>query len=113
MLRRNRGQTDYQRWMGGGEVARPKAVDAWLDATTPKPIVGEAAVTAEVKRLPNAAQDRLRTEARQAWLGPLAGLQAHLDAIDAPEATEAMRQTAIETVQPELINFLYRITSRP
>ena len=100
MLRWIRGQTGYERWMVKYEIARPKAVDAWLDATTPKPIIGEAAVTAEVERLQNAARDRLRTEAQQAWLGAPADLQAHLDGIiiALPAATDAMRQTAIETV---------------
>ena len=74
MLRCNRGQTDYQRWMVKYEIARQKAGDAWLDATTPRPIIGEAEVTAEVEQLRNAARDRLRAEARQTWLGPLAGL---------------------------------------
>ena len=81
MLRCNRGQTDYQRWMVRYEIARQKAVDAWLDATTPRPIIGEAAVTAEVERLRNVALERPRAEAHQAWLGPAAGLQAHLDVL--------------------------------
>ena len=99
------------------EIARQKAADAWLDATTPRPIVGEAAVTAEVERLRNSARDRLRTEARRAWLGPAAGLQAHLVATDAPEATDAMRQAAIETVwraeRRQFVSSQYQITSRP
>ena len=49
MLRCNRGQTDHQRWMVQYEIARQQAVDAWLDATTPKPVAGEAAVTAQVE----------------------------------------------------------------
>ena len=80
------------------EIARQKAVDAWLDATTPRPALGEAAVVAEVERLRHAARDRLRAEARQAWLGAPADLPAHLNAIDAPAATDAMRQVAVETV---------------
>ena len=87
MLRCNRGQTDHQGWMVRYEIARQKAVDAWLDATTPKPIPGEADVTAEVERLRAAARERIRTDALQNWLGPAAGLQAHLDGIALPEAT--------------------------
>ena len=74
MLCCNRGQTDYQRWIVRYEIARQKAVDAWLHATTPKPIIGEAAATAEVERLRNAALEGFRVAARQAWLGPAAGL---------------------------------------
>ena len=37
MLRCNRGQTNHQRWMVKYEIARQKAVYAWLDATTPRP----------------------------------------------------------------------------
>ena len=44
------------------------------------------------------ASDRLRAEARQAWLGRVAGLQARIEAIAAPEASDAMRQAALETV---------------
>ena len=51
MLRCNRAQTDHQRWMVKYEIARQKAVDARLDATTPKPILGEVDVTAQVTRL--------------------------------------------------------------
>ena len=46
MLRCSRGQTDHQRWMVKYEIARQKAVDAWLDATTPKPPPDHADVTA-------------------------------------------------------------------
>ena len=77
MLRCNRGQTEHQRWMVKYEIARQKAVDAWLDATTPKPIVGEAEVTAQVERLQEAARDRRRAETRRDWAGApgdLAGL---------------------------------------
>ena len=98
MLRCNRGQTDHQRWMVKYEIARQKAVDAWLDATTPKPIAGEAAVTAQVERLREAARERLRAEARRDWAGPAAGLAAAVAAVALPEITEAMRQAAIETV---------------
>ena len=48
--------------------------------------------------LRKAARERLRAETRQNWLGPPAGLQAHFDGIALPEATDAMRQAAIETV---------------
>ena len=95
MLRCNCGQTDYQRWMVRYEIARQKAVDAWVDVTTPRPIIGEAAVTAEVEQLRNAALDWLRAEPRSAWLGPPAGLQAHVDAIAQPEFSDAMRQLAL------------------
>ena len=61
-------------------------------------IIGEADVTAEVERLQDAARERLRTEAHQGWLGPAADLQAHRNGIVRPEATDAMRQVAIETV---------------
>ena len=105
MLRCNRGQTDHQCWMGKYEIERQKAVDAWLDATTPRPIVGEAAATAEVERLRAAARERLRLEARQAWLGPPADLPAHLEGIAPPEITDKMRQAAIETV--------WRVARRP
>ena len=33
LLRCNRGQTDHQRWMIKYEIARQKAVDAWLEAS--------------------------------------------------------------------------------
>ena len=62
-------------------------------------IIGKAVVTAGVERLRNAALERLRVEARQAWLGNRASLQAHLAAIAQPEATDTMRQAAIETVR--------------
>ena len=55
MLRCNRGETDYQRWMVRYEIARQKAADAWLDATTPRPIISEADVMAEIERLRAAA----------------------------------------------------------
>ena len=118
MLRYSRGQTDYQRWMVKYEVARQKAVDAWLDATTPRPIPGEGDVNAEVERLRADAQERLRTEARQAWLGPAAGLQAQLDGIALPEATLAMTQAATETVwraarRARINQFPYRTIFRP
>ena len=79
------------------EIARQKAADAWLDATTP--IICEAAVNEQVECLRAAARERLRAEARQDWAGaPGGGLAAHLEAIALPEATEAMRQAAIEAV---------------
>ena len=74
MLRCNRGQTDHQRWMVKYEIARQKAVDAWLDATTPKPLAGDAAVVAQTERLREAARERLRAETR-AGLAPLVVLQ--------------------------------------
>ena len=65
MLRCNRGQTDHQRWMVKYEIARQKAVDAWLDATTPKPAADHADVAAQVQRLREAARECLRAEARR------------------------------------------------
>ena len=41
VLRCNRGQSDFQRWMVRYEVAGHKAVDAWLDITTPSQILPE------------------------------------------------------------------------
>ena len=69
ILRCNRGQTDHQRWMVKYEIARQKAVNAWLDATTPKPFEGEAAVVAQIARLREAARERLRQETRRDWVG--------------------------------------------
>ena len=65
MLRCNRGQTDFQRWMVRYEIARHKAVDAWLDLTTPRTDVAAAAaaVVAEIDHLQDAARERLRAEA--------------------------------------------------
>ena len=98
LLRCNRGQTDHQRWMIKYEIARQKAVDAWLEATTPRPAVDHADVVAQIERLRTAARDRARLELRRDWVGPPAGLQAAVDAIALPDATEAMRQSAIESV---------------
>ena len=98
LLRCNRGQTDHQRWMIKYEIARQKAVDAWLEATTPRPPVDHADVAAQIERLRTAARDRARLELRRDWVGAPAGLQAAVDAIAMPEATEAMRQSAIESV---------------
>ena len=90
MLRCNRGQTDHQRWMVKYEIARQKAVDAWLDATTPKPAADHADVVAQVERLREAARDRLRAETD--------ALAAAVAAVALPDAAEAMTQAAIETV---------------
>ena len=98
LLRCNRGQTDHQRWMIKYEIARQKAVDAWLEATTPRPAVDHADVAAQIERLRTAARDRARLEVRRDWVGAAEGLQAAVDAIALPEATEAMRQSAIESV---------------
>ena len=98
MLRCNRGQTDHQHWMVKYEIARQKAVDAWFDATTPKPILGETAVNAQTERLREAARDRLRAETRRDWVGAPGGLAAAVEAVAMPEATDAMRQVAIEAV---------------
>ena len=69
-----------------------------MRATTPKPIAGEAAVVAPVERLREAARDRQRAEVRRDWAGAPGDLAAALAAVALPEATEAMRQAAIETV---------------
>ena len=88
MLRCNRGQTDHQKWMVKYEIARQKAVDAWLDAMTPKPIPGEAEVTAQVTRLREAARDRRRQEVRRDWVGAPGDLAAAVNAVELPEATD-------------------------
>ena len=64
----------------------------------PRPIVGEADVTAQVERLGAAARERLRAEARRDWAGAPGRPAAHLEGIALPEATDAMRQAAIEAV---------------
>ena len=46
MLRYNRGQTDFQRWMVKYDMARQKAIEIWLDITTPRPDPAGAQVTA-------------------------------------------------------------------
>ena len=76
MLRCNRGQSDHQRWTVKCEIAHQKAVDAWLDATTPKPLEGEAAVVAQINRLRDAARDHQRQEVRRDWAGAPGDLAA-------------------------------------
>ena len=98
LLRCNRGQTDHQRWMIKYEIARQKAVDAWLEATTPRPLVGDADVVTQIDRLRDAARDRQRLEVRRDWVGPAGELAAAVNAVARPEATEAMRHSAIEHV---------------
>ena len=98
MLRCNRGQTDHQRWMVKYEIARQKTVDAWLDATTPRPPLDHADVTAQVEALREAARTRQRAEVRRTWDGAPGGLAAAVEAVALPEATEAMRKAAVETV---------------
>ena len=94
MLRCSRGQTDLQRW-----IARQKAVDAWLDHTTPRPDPAGAQVVVEAQRLRETAKDRLRAEARQTYVGGApADLEAHVNAIGLPDATVAMNEAAVETV---------------
>ena len=39
ILRCNHGQTAFQRWMVRYELPRQKAIEAWLDITTPRPAV--------------------------------------------------------------------------
>ena len=80
------------------EIARQKAVDAWLDATTPKPAADHADVVAQIERLREAAQERLRAEARRDWTGAADRLAAAVEAVALPAATDAMRQSAIESV---------------
>ena len=99
MLRCNRGQTDFQRWMVTCEIAPQKAIDAWLDLTTPRPDPAGAQVVAEVRRLREAAQAHLRAEARQMYIGAPAGLEAHVNTIGLPDATDAMSEAAGETVE--------------
>ena len=65
LLRCNRGQTDHQRWMIKYEIARQKAVDAWLEATTPRPAADHADVAAQIERLRDAARERRRQEVRR------------------------------------------------
>ena len=98
LLRCNRGQTDHQRWMIKYEIASQKAVDAWLEATTPRPAADHADVTAQVDRLRDAAHERRRLEVRRDWVGPQADLAAAVNAVARPEATDAMRHSAIEHV---------------
>ena len=98
MLRCNRGHADHQRWTVKYEIARQKAVDAWLDATTPKPLEGEAAVVVQIGRLREAARDRQRQEVRRDWAGAPGDLAAAVNAVALPEATDAMREAAIEHV---------------
>ena len=69
MLCCSRSQTDFQRWMVRYEIARQKAVDAWLDITTPRPDPAGAPVTAEVDRLRDAARERLQAETGQTYDG--------------------------------------------
>ena len=80
------------------EIARQKAVDAWLEATTPRPPADHADVAAHIERLRDAARDRQRLEVRRDWVGPQAELAAAVNAVARPEATEAMRHSAIEHV---------------
>ena len=98
LLRCNRGQTDHQRWMIKYEIARQKAVDAWLEATTPRPAADHADVIAQIDRLRDAAHERRRLEVRRDWVGPQADLAAAVNAVARPDTTDAMRHSAIESV---------------
>ena len=80
------------------EIARQKAVDAWLEATTPRPAADHVDVVAQIGPLRDAARDRQRLEVRRDWVGPQAELAAAVNAVVRPEATEAMRHSAIEHV---------------
>ena len=100
MLHCNRGQTDCQRWTVKyeSEIAQPKAVDAWLDLTTPRRDPAGQQVVAEVRWLREATQTRLRAEARQTYIGAPAGLETHVNAIGLPDATDATNEAAVETI---------------
>ena len=91
MLQWNRGQTDHQRCMVKYDIACQKAVDSWFDATTPKPVAGEAAVITQVNRLREAARDRQRAETRRDWAGAPGDLAATVAAVGLLEATDALR----------------------
>ena len=65
---------------------------------TPKPVEGEAAVVAQINRLREAARERQRQETRRDWVGAAGDLPAAVAAVALPEATDAMRQSAIESV---------------
>ena len=65
------------------EIARQKAVDLWLEATTAKPLKAEAAVVAQINRLREAARERQRLETRRDWVGPPGELAAAVAAIAA------------------------------
>ena len=70
MLRCTRGQMDYQRWLIKYEIVRRKAIEAWLGITTLRPAADHVDVVAEVGRLRQAEQDRLRAAVRQNFAGP-------------------------------------------
>ena len=72
---------------GWYERARQKVADAWLDITTLRPDPAGPPVAAETQRLREAAQARLRAEARQTCIGAPAGLEARVNAIGLPDAT--------------------------
>ena len=94
MLRCNRGQTDYQRWLIKYQIARIKAIDI----TSLRSGQNHADVVAEVNRFRQAEHDRLRAELRQAWIGAPTDLQAAVDAVAEPAATDAMWEAARETI---------------
>ena len=56
-------------------------------------------VQAELRRLREAAQVRLRAEAWQTYICALAGLEALVNAIGLPDATAAMNEAATDTVR--------------
>ena len=80
------------------EIARQKAVDAWLEATTQRPAADHADVIVQIDRLRDAAHERQRLEVRRDWVGPPADLAAAVNAVARPDATDAMRHSAIETL---------------
>ena len=56
---------DDQRWLIKYEIANSKAIEAWLDVTTPRPAADHADVIAEVDRFRQTEQDHCRAEVRQ------------------------------------------------
>ena len=58
----------------------------------------EDAVVAQINRLREAARDSKRQDARRDWVGPPGELAAAAAAVALPEATDAMRHSAIEHV---------------
>ena len=55
-------------------------------------------MVAQIDRLRAAARDRERLEIRRDWVGDPGGLAGAINAVVIPEATEAMRHSAIEHV---------------
>ena len=114
MLRCNRGQSDFQRWMVRYEIARQKAVGQLMPGWTSQllepdiagaPVqgssTGRSATTSRscsTSSTRRSSSTTLRAEARQTYIGAPDGLEAHVNAVAPPAATEAMSVAAIETV---------------